>query len=79
MHFDFTKMYPRENGYENVLILMNTFSKFSVLVVTPYQQANCPRGLNRWCYTCGIPLGYIITKERVLIMTSLSRFVSCMV
>ena len=36
---DFTKVEPSEHGKENVLVMTNAFSKFSVAVVMPNQQA----------------------------------------
>ena len=36
---DFMKVDPSKDGKENVLVMTNVFSKFSVAVVTPNQQA----------------------------------------
>ena len=34
---DFTKIYPSKTGKENVLVITNTFTKFSLAVCTPNQ------------------------------------------
>ena len=36
---DFTKIDPSRTGKENILIMTDAFSKFSVAVVTPNQRA----------------------------------------
>ena len=39
LYIDFMKVDPSEDGKENVLVMTNAFSKFSVAVVMPNQQA----------------------------------------
>ena len=36
---DFTKIDPSITGKENILVMMDAFSKFSIAVVTPNQKA----------------------------------------
>ena len=36
---DFTKIDPSRTGKENVLVITDTFSKFSITVITPNQKA----------------------------------------
>ena len=36
---DFMKLDPSKNGKENVLVMIDAFSKFCVAVVTPNQKA----------------------------------------
>ena len=53
----FTQMNPSKNGKENVLVMMDAFSKFSVAVVTPDQHAKTVAKvlLSRWFHTYSIP------------------------
>ena len=37
MHVDFTKVDPSKDGKENILVLTDTFTKFSQAFVTPNQ------------------------------------------
>ena len=50
-------MGPNKDGKENVLVMTNAFSKLSVAVVTPNQQANTVAKalVDKWFYTYGIP------------------------
>ena len=54
---DFMKVDPTKDGKENVLVMTNAFSKFSVAVIMPNQQANtlAKALMNKWFYTYGIP------------------------
>ena len=54
---DFMKVDLSKDGKENVLVMTNTFSKFSVAVVTPNQQVNTVAKtlVDKWFYTYGIP------------------------
>ena len=54
---DFMKMDPSKDGKENVLVMMDAFSKFSVAVVIPNQQAKTVAKtlVDKWFYTYGIP------------------------
>ena len=38
LYFYLMKVNLSKNGKENILIMMDAFSKFSVTVVTPYQK-----------------------------------------
>ena len=54
---DFTKVDPSRTGKENVLVMTNAFSKFSVAVVTPNQKALTVARIlvDRWFHVYGIP------------------------
>ena len=54
---DFTKIDPSRTGKENVLVMMDSFSKFSVAVVAQNQKAlTVAKALvDKWFYTYGIP------------------------
>ena len=46
-----------KDGEENVLVMMDTFSNFTVVIVTPNQQAKTVAKalVDNWFYTYGIP------------------------
>ncbi|MCG8626567.1 MAG: transposase family protein, partial [Proteobacteria bacterium] len=54
---DFTKIDKSRTGKENVLVMTDAFSKFSVAVVTPNQKATTVAKalVDKWFYTYGIP------------------------
>ena len=54
---DFTKIDPSKTGKENVLVMTDAFSKFSVAVVTPNQKAlTVAKALvEKWFHVYGIP------------------------
>ena len=54
---DFMKVDPSKDGTENVLVMTDAFSKFSVAVVMPNQQVKTvPKVLvDKWFYVYGIP------------------------
>ena len=54
---DFMKLDPCKNGKENVLVMMNAFSKFCVAVVTQNQKAKMVAKalIDKWFYTYRIP------------------------
>ena len=54
---DFMKVDPSKDGKENVLAMTDAFSKFSVAVVMPNQQAKTVAKalVDKWFYTYGIP------------------------
>ena len=54
---DFMKVDPSKGGKENVLVMTDAFSKFSVAVVMPNQQAKTVAKalVDKWFYTYGIP------------------------
>ena len=54
---DFTKMDPSRDGKEDVLVLTDTFSKFSQAFVTPNQKALTVAKIivDKWSYFYGVP------------------------
>ena len=54
---DFTKVDPSEGSKENVLVLTDTFTKFSQVFITPNQKALTIAKilLDKWFYIYGIP------------------------
>ena len=54
---DFTKVDPSRTGKENVLVITDAFSKFSVAVVTPNQKALTVAKVlvDKWFHVYGIP------------------------
>ena len=54
---DFMKVDPSKDGKENVLVMTDAFSKFSVAVVMPNQQAKTVGKalVDKWFYAYGIP------------------------
>ena len=54
---DFTKVDPSESGKENILVLTDTFTKFSQSFVTPNQKAFTIEKIlvDKWFYVYGIP------------------------
>ena len=57
LHIDFMKVDLSKDGKENVLVRTNAFSKFSVAVVMPNQQAKTVAKalVGKWFYAYGIP------------------------
>ena len=56
LYADFTKMDPSRDGKEDVLVLMNTFSKFSQAFVTSNQKALVMAKIivDKWFYIYGV-------------------------
>ena len=54
---DFTKIDPSRTGKENVLVITDAFSKFSVTVITPNQKALTVAKVlvDKWFHVYGIP------------------------
>ena len=54
---DFTKIDPSKTGKENVLIITNTFTKFSLAVCTPNQMAKTVTKVlvEKWFHVYGVP------------------------
>ena len=54
---DLMKVDPSKDGKENVLVMSDAFSKFSVAVVMPNKQAKAVAKalVDKWFYTYGIP------------------------
>ena len=77
---DFTKIDPSRTGKENVLVITDAFSKFSVAVITPNQKAltvaKVPGTSGFMCVEFQ-PV-YTVIKGSALIMTSLKHCVKCM-
>ena len=57
MCIDFTKVDPSKDGKENILVLTDTFTKFSQAFVTPNQKVITITKMlvDRWFYVYGIP------------------------
>ena len=57
MCIDFTKVDPSKDSKENILVLTDTFTKFSQAFVTPNQKAITVAKIlvDKWFYTYGIP------------------------
>ena len=57
MCIDFTKVGPSKDGRENILVLTDTFTKFSQAFVTPNDEAITITKIleDRWYYVYGIP------------------------
>ena len=55
---DFMKVNPSKDGKENVLVMTDAFSKFSVAVVMPNQQVKTVAKalVDKWFYVYGIPI-----------------------
>ena len=53
---DFMKLDPSKNGKENILVIMDAFSIFSIAVKTPNQKAkSIVKALNdKWYYAYGV-------------------------
>ena len=54
---EFMKVDPRKDGKENILVMTDAFSKFTVAVVMPNQQAKTVAKalVDKWFYTYDIP------------------------
>ena len=54
---DFTKVDPSKSGKENILVLTDTFTKFSQAFITPNQKALTVAKIlvDKWFYIYGIP------------------------
>ena len=57
MCIDFTKVDPSKDSKENILVLIDTFTKFSQAFVTPNQKAITITKIlvDKWFYVYGIP------------------------
>ena len=55
---DFTKVDPLKSGKENILVLTDTFTKFSQAFITPNQKALTIAKIlvDKWLYVYGIPI-----------------------
>ena len=63
---DFTKVDPSKDGKENILVLTDTFTKFSQVFVTPNQKVITVAKIlvDKWFYTYGIPAHIHSNKGR---------------
>ena len=54
---DFMKVDPRNNGKENVLVMTDAFSKFSVTIIKPNKQVKTVAKalVDNWFITYGVP------------------------
>ena len=54
---DFKKAYPSKDSKENVLVITDAFSKFTVAVIIPYQKAQSVAKIviDKWFFTKQIP------------------------
>ena len=65
---DFMKVDPSKDGKENVLVMTDAFSKFSVAIVMPNQQAKIVAKalVDKWFYVYGIPTRIHSDQGKVL-------------
>ena len=77
---DFIKVDLGKDGKENVLVMTDAFSKFSVSVVMPNQQPKTVAKalVAKWFYTYGIPSRVHTDQVKVLIIRSSSNFAEFM-
>ena len=54
---DFTMVDPSKDGKENILVLTDTFTKFSQVFITPHQKVVTLAKIlmDKWFYVYGIP------------------------
>ena len=54
---DFTKIHPSKTGKENILVITNAFTKFSLAVCTPNQTAKTVAKIlvEKWFHVYGVP------------------------
>ena len=77
---DFTKVDPSKGGKENVLVMTDAFTKFSVAVTTNNQQAlTVAKALVERCFTCmAYQLAYTVTRVKASITKSSMLCAKCM-
>ena len=78
--WNFTKVYPSKSGKENVLVINDAFTKFSIAVCTPNQTAKTVAKVlvDKWFHTYGIPFAFTVTRVNALIQTSSKPCAKCM-
>ena len=78
---NFTKVDPSKSGKENILVLTDAFTKFSLGFVTPNQKALTIAKIlvDKWFYVYGILHKYIVTKAGPLIIKSCNICMLCAV
>ena len=77
---DFTKVDPSKGGKDNVLVMTDAFTKFSVVVTTNNQQAlTVAKALvERWFHVYGIPSRIHSDQGKALITKSSMLYAKCM-
>ena len=78
---DFMWVDPSKDGKENVPVMTDAFSKFSMAIVMPNQQAKTVAKalVDKWFYTDGIPSRIHSDQGRTLAIKSLRYFAGFMV
>ena len=78
---DFMKVEPSKDGKENVLVMTDALSKFSVAVITPNREklTVAKALLDKWFYTYGIPARIHSNQGNILTTKSLSNCARFMV
>ena len=73
-------MNPLRDGKENVLVLIDAFSKFSQVFVTPNQKAITMAKIivDKWFYVYGIPARIHCDKTNLLKILFWSIYIPCM-
>ena len=77
---DFTKVDPLKDGKENILVLTDTFTKFSQAFVTPNQKAITVAKMlvDKWFYNMVFLHIYTVIKAIALTMRSCHICMQCM-
>ena len=78
---DFTKIDPSKTGKENVLVITDTFTKFSLAVCTPNQTANMVAKIlvEKWFHVYGVPSQIHSDQGRCFDSNIIKALCKCMV
>ena len=76
---DFTKINPSKTGRENVLVITDAFTKFSLAVCTPNQTPKTVAKIlfEKWFHVTGFCHESIATRADALILTLLRHSAKC--